>query len=241
MAPAPRAPFITTETGNKVSRRAQLHGTQHIFMSGRAVIAAGVCIRGDLRGRVRESVNTTASSTTTATGTAETKVAATAAAKGEVEAKVEAKGKGESKVEADSKAAYTTAVSIGRYTFLSPHCILRPPWRLSNPSSGPGPGAEIVYERLMIGDHVFIGEGAIVEAKWVGDHVYVGKGAVLGRGCVVREWSVVLEGSVVPEGLVVAGGCVVGGAPGRVVGEVGDGWWGGEGGDGRERWRGFAG
>ncbi len=229
MAPAPRAPFITTETGNKVSRRAQLHGTQHIFMSGRAVIAAGVCIRGDLRGRVRESVNTTASSTTTATGTAETKVAATAAAKGEVEGKVEGKGKVES--------AYTTAVSIGRYTFLSPHCILRPPWRVENP----GKGTEIVYERLMIGDHVFIGEGAIVEAKWVGDHVVVGKGAVLGRGCVLREWSVVLEGCVVPEGLVVAGGCVVGGAPGRVVGEVGDGWWGGEGGDGRERWRGFAG
>ncbi|MDI1493437.1 MAG: hypothetical protein OHK93_005226 [Ramalina farinacea] len=44
----PKSSFIETDTGNKVSRRALLHGTQHIVLGGRVVIHPDVCIRGDL-------------------------------------------------------------------------------------------------------------------------------------------------------------------------------------------------
>lgn len=50
--PKPKGEYIETDTGNKVSRRAKLHGTQHIVLGGRTVIQAEVTIRGDL---VREA------------------------------------------------------------------------------------------------------------------------------------------------------------------------------------------
>lgn len=81
----------------------------------------------------------------------------------------------------------------------------------------------------------------MIEAASIGDHVVVGKGAVVGRMAILKERCKVLEEAVVPAGMVVASGCVVGGRPGRVLGEVGDGWglWEGmEGGDMRELWRG---
>ena len=87
---------------------------------------------------------------------------------------------------------------------------------------------------------MYIGEGCVIEAASIGDHVYVGKGAVVGRMAIIKDGVKVLEGAVVPTGMVVASGSVVGGAPGRVVGEVGDGWGmyeGMEGGDMRELWR----
>ena len=57
----------------------------------------------------------------------------------------------------------------------------------------------------------------------------------------VKDRVKILPGTVVPAGMVVPSGSVVGGRPGRVVGEVGEGWGvreGGEGGEGREVWRG---
>ena len=45
---APKSEYVVTETGNKVSRRSQLHGTQHITLAGRATVCADACIRGDL-------------------------------------------------------------------------------------------------------------------------------------------------------------------------------------------------
>ncbi len=110
--------------------------------------------------------------------------------------------------------------------------MLRPPHRLH--------AGAALYSPLKIGDHVFIGEGCVVEAASIGDHVYVGRGAVIGRMAILKEGVKVLEGAVVPAGMVVASGSVVGGQPARVVGDVGDGWGyheGMEGGDMRELWR----
>ena len=195
--PTPRGDYLETETGNKVSRSAKLQGTQYIFLSGRAVIQAGVCIRGDLR---------PSSSSTSTTNTNPT----------------------------SARASASPSVSIGRYTFLSRDSVLRPAQR--------GTGTEGTgYVALRIGEHVFVGEGCVVEAAWIGDHVYVGKGAVVGRMAVVKDRVKILEGAVVPGGMVVPSGSVVGGRPGRVVGEVGVGWGmyeGMEGGYLRELWSG---
>lgn len=118
--------------------------------------------------------------------------------------------------------------------------MLRPPHHIFPPS----PNGTITYTPLKIGDHVFIGESSVIEASSIGDHVVIGKGCVVGRMAVLKDGVKVLDGCVVPGGMVVASGCVVGGVPGRVVGEVGDGWGmyeGMEGGDMRGLWRGVGG
>lgn len=40
--------YIETETGNKISRQAQIQGAKHIVLAGKCVIQAGTIIRGDL-------------------------------------------------------------------------------------------------------------------------------------------------------------------------------------------------
>ncbi|EFQ96889.1 dynactin subunit 5 [Nannizzia gypsea CBS 118893] len=199
MAPkAIKGEYIETDTGNKVSRRNQVHGTQHIILGGKTVIQADVCIRGDL---YRQQPATPPA----------------------------ASGAG-----AGSKPAANTpsiAVTIGRYTYLSRSCLLRPPSRLHR-------GVHSYYP-LKMGDHVFVGENSVVEAATVGNHVHIGRDVVVGSMAILKDYVVVLDGAVVPAGMVVPSWSVVGGAPARVVGEVGEGYGveGAEGGMARERYR----
>jgi len=44
----PKGDYIETDTGNKVARKSQLYGTQHIILGGRTTVQPEVCIRGDL-------------------------------------------------------------------------------------------------------------------------------------------------------------------------------------------------
>ena len=129
--------------------------------------------------------------------------------------------------------AYSTTITIGRYSYIGSSCILRPPYRLHR--------GLISYHPLKIGEHTYIGPGCVIEAASLGDHVHIGAGAVVGKMCIVKDGVKILPGSVLPMGMVVGSGSVVGGRPGRVVGEVGEGWGVGdgvEGGDLREVWRG---
>ncbi|KAL1954111.1 hypothetical protein VTO42DRAFT_1735 [Malbranchea cinnamomea] len=196
---APKGEYIETDTGNKVSRRSQVHGTQHIILGGKTVIQADVCIRGDL---YRQQPAPSAASDGTA-----------AAASG------------------SGSSGSSVAVSVGRYTYLSRGCLLRPPSRLHR-------GVHSFFP-LKIGDHVFVGENAVVEAASVGNHVQIGRDAVIGSMAILKDYVVVLDGAVVPPGMVVPSWCVVGGRPARVVGEVGEGFGveGADGGLARERYR----
>ncbi|OJD14526.1 hypothetical protein AJ78_05140 [Emergomyces pasteurianus Ep9510] len=190
---AVKGEYIETDTGNKVSRRSQVHGTQHIILGGKTVIQADVCIRGDLFRQQSEHQISSSSN--------------------------------------PASASPAVAVSIGRYTYLSRSCLLRPPSRLHR-------GMHSFYP-LKIGDHVFVGEKAVVEAATVGNHVHIGKEAVIGSMAILKDFVVVLDGAVVPPGMVVPSWCVVGGRPARVVGEIGEGYGveGGEGGLARDRYR----
>ncbi|KAL8918067.1 MAG: hypothetical protein Q9208_007589 [Pyrenodesmia sp. 3 TL-2023] len=208
---APKSDWVETETGNKVSRRAQLHGTQHIVLGGRCVIHPGVCIRGDL-------VRPSSTSTTNPTSTTDPKPPRSST----------------------KPSPPPTAISLGKYTILSPHVLLRPPSRPSRSSPH-----NLAYHPLAIGSHTFIAARCVVEAAQVGDHVVVEEGSVVGSMAILKDGCRVLRGSVVPKGMVVGAGLVVGGRPARVVGEVGVGWgWGedegggGQGGGLREVWRG---
>ncbi|EEH42066.1 dynactin subunit 5 [Paracoccidioides lutzii Pb01] len=188
--------YIETDTGNKVSRRSQVHGTQHIILGGKTVIQADVCIRGDLFRHQSDHPTSNSSSSSNPT-----------------------------------PASPAVAVSIGRYTYLSRSCLLRPPSRLHR-------GVHSFFP-LKMGDHVFVGEKAVVEAATVGNHVHIGKEAVIGSMAILKDFVVVLDGAVVPPGMVVPSWCVVGGRPARIVGEIGEGYGveGGEGGLARERYR----
>ncbi len=84
-----------------------------------------------------------------------------------------------------------------------------------------------------------IGEDSVVEAACIGNHCVIGKGAVIGKHVILKDCVKVLPDCVVPPGMVVPSQTVIGGRPGRIVGEVGDGWGtaGGEGSDLREAYR----
>ncbi|KAE8355190.1 trimeric LpxA-like protein [Aspergillus coremiiformis] len=188
--------YIETDTGNKISRRSQIHGTQHIILGGKTVIQAEAVIRGDL-------YRTSTSSTSASSGDQQQSVSSTP----------------------------SVAITIGRYSYISKQAVLRPPSRLHR-------GVHSFYP-LKIGDHVFIGERAVVEAASVGNHVHVGRDAVIGSMAILKDFAYVLDGAVVAPGMVVPSWCVVGGAPARIVGEVGEGYGveGAEGGMARERYR----
>lgn len=125
----------------------------------------------------------------------------------------------------------SVAINVGRYSYISKQAILRPPSRLHR-------GVHSYYP-LKIGDHVFVGERAVVEAATIGNHVSVGKDAVIGAMAILKDFVVVLDGAVVPAGMVVPSWSVVGGKPARIVGEVGEGYGveGAEGGMARERYK----
>ncbi|KAL4810359.1 trimeric LpxA-like protein [Aspergillus unguis] len=53
--------YIETDTGNKISRRSQIHGTHHITLGGKSIIMADAVIRGDL---FRASSSSSSSSST---------------------------------------------------------------------------------------------------------------------------------------------------------------------------------
>ncbi|MCJ1303765.1 Dynactin subunit 5 [Hypocenomyce scalaris] len=200
---APKSEYISTDTGNKISRRSQIHGTQNIILGGRTVIQAHAVIRGDL---VRPGTGPPTTSTTTTSS---------------------------SSTPAPPKP--TVSISIGRYTIISPHATLRPPFLASSSSGRPTP----IYTPLRIGDHVLISAHCVIEAAAIGSYVHVGAGSVVGKFAIIKDGVKILPGTVVPGGMVVPSGVVVGGRPGRVLGEVGEGWGvqGGEGGDLREVWR----
>ena len=175
------------------------------------MIQADCTIRGDLHRKSPPSSSTSSSSNTSKTGTG-------------------------SKSQPQSQAQTHVAVFIGRYCFLSAHSVLRPPSKLHQPQtsssqhqhqqsqqSSPQQQQQQSYYPLKIGDHVFIGQGAVIEAAVIGNYVRIGAGAVLGRFSIVKDFVRILDGCVVPPGMVLPGFSVVGGRPARVVAELKEG------------------
>ncbi|CAK7241222.1 MAG: hypothetical protein STHCBS139747_002682 [Sporothrix thermara] len=179
--------YIETDTGNKVSRKATLVGTQNIILGGKSVIQQDVMIRGDL---VR-SLPTSSSSSASAGASAS------------------ASGAG------PTASANNTAISIGRYCFLSKGCCLRPPGRLWK--------GVFSHMPLRMGDHVFVGTGSTVMAASIGSHVHIGANVVVGDFAIIKDYVRVLDGTVIPPNMVIASFSIVAGQPARVVGELPEG------------------
>jgi dynactin-5 len=111
--------------------------------------------------------------------------------------------------------ASNTAVAIGRYCFLARGALLRPPGRMYKGS--------FTYMPLRMGDHVFVGQGTVVQAATVGNHVQIGKACTIGEFAIVKDYVKILDGTVVPPNMVIPSFSVVAGQPARVVGEIPEG------------------
>ena len=84
-----------------------------------------------------------------------------------------------------------------------------------------------------------IGPYTHIQAAKIGNHVSIGANCSVGSFCIINDNVRVEDGTVLPASSVWASGSVVAGRPARVVGELGEGWGGVEGGPGaeeRERW-----
>ncbi|KJZ76835.1 hypothetical protein HIM_03712 [Hirsutella minnesotensis 3608] len=111
--------------------------------------------------------------------------------------------------------ANTTAVAIGRYCFLSRGVLLRPPGRLYK--------GLFTYMPLRLGDHVFVGQGSVVQAATVGSHVRIGARCAVNDFAIVKDYVKILDDTVVPPFMVIPSFSVVAGQPARVVGEIPEG------------------
>jgi dynactin-5 len=109
----------------------------------------------------------------------------------------------------------TTSVAIGRYCFLARGALLRPPARMHK--------GVFTYMPLRLGDHVFVGQGSVVQAATVGSHVHIGKGCTINEFAIIRDYVKVLDGTIVPSGMVIPSFSIVAGQPARVVGEIPEG------------------
>ena len=214
--PPSKGEYIETETGNKISRLAQVIGAKHIVLAGKCVIQAGVVVRGDL---------------------------------------IRSTPKPDTLDPKTKKPSQPSSITLGRYVFVSPGCTLHPPSRIdkratstsSNTGNGANPEtvqAQLTYYPLRIADHVFIGRDSHIRAAEIRSNVWIGAGVSVGNFCVIRENVKILDGAVLPNGSVWASGSIVGGSPAKVIGELGEGWGGGSGGDelvglrSKERWAG---
>ncbi|KAK1830854.1 trimeric LpxA-like protein [Podospora conica] len=111
--------------------------------------------------------------------------------------------------------ANNTAVSIGRYCFLSRGCCLRPPGRMYK-------GA-FTYMPLRMVDHVFVGPGSIIQAASIGSHVHIGARVAIGEFAIIKDYVRILDGTVVPANMVIPSFSIVAGQPARIIGEVPEG------------------
>ncbi|OAL39190.1 hypothetical protein AYO20_01508 [Fonsecaea nubica] len=196
--PSVRGEYIETETGNKISRRASVLGPRHIILAGKCVIQQDVVIHGDL---VRPPQPKPPSSS---------------------HQQHPQQAGGDQK----SAAQDQTSIHLGRYVFISPGCTLHPPSRLTtvpNPNGGE-PQQIMTYFMLRISDYVYIGPNTHIRAAEIRSNVWIGANCTIGNMVMIKDNVRILDGTVLPPNTIWAGGTVIAGRPGRVVGEIGEGW-----------------
>ncbi|KAL3466688.1 trimeric LpxA-like protein [Aspergillus heterothallicus] len=166
---AAKGEYIETDTGNKISRRSQIHGTQHIILGGKSIIQADAVIRGDLF------------RTSSASSTPDSKSDSKAAAGG---------GAGNSIAITIGRYSY-----ISRSAILRPPSRLHRgvhsyfPLKIGDHVFV---GERSVVEAASVGNHVHIGKDAVIGSMAIlKEFAYVLDGAVVPAGMVVPSWCVV--------------------------------------------------
>ncbi|EFA02593.1 dynactin subunit 5 [Tribolium castaneum] len=103
-------------------------------------------------------------------------------------------------------------VRTGRYCIISKEAVIRPPYKKF--SKG------VAFFPLVMGDHVFVGEGSLVSAGVVGSYVYIGKNCVIGRRCILKDCCVIEDNTVLAPETVVPPFTRYGGSPGMNIGDL---------------------
>lgn len=151
------------DTGNKISRRAQIHGTQRIILGGKTVIQGEAVIRGDLY----RTTTSTSSSSADQPSTTASSVAINIGRYSYISKQVILRPP--SRLHRGVHSYYP--LKIGDHAFV---------------------GERAVVEAATVGNHVSIGKEAVVGAMAIlKDFVVVLDGAVVPAGMVVPSWCVV--------------------------------------------------
>lgn len=93
---------------------------------------------------------------------------------------------------------------------------------------------QMTFYPMKIGDNVFVGPGTHISAVSISSHVHIGANCVLSPFCAVKDYCKLLPGTVVPPYMMIPPGSLVAGRPAKIIGEVGDGWGQGTGGNDEE-------
>ncbi|UZJ51343.1 hypothetical protein CBS101457_000663 [Exobasidium rhododendri] len=161
----------TAMTGNRVSRKAIVLGSQNIILGGKCIIHTGVVLRGDLK-RLTPA-----------------RSAETTSAK-----------EGGSAPTASAQVSNSVVIGIGRYCALGEGCLIRPAYKtykgvFSYYTLRIGDhvhiGAGTVVEAANIGNHVDIGKGCVLgrfaiikDCVQILDESVVAPGTVMGSGTI---------------------------------------------------------
>ena len=133
-------------------------------------------------------------------------------------------------------------ISIGRFTTLGPHAILRPPHRLMRDEdadtiadrtrsrkggaaddagdAAPAAAVRLVFLPVHVGSHVDIGARAVVEAARIGNGVTIGAGAIIGKSSILSDYVTVAPGAIVPPDTVAPPFALLHGVPAEIVGAM---------------------
>lgn len=216
--PSVKGEYIETETGNKISRLAQVVGAKHIVLSGKCVIQQGTVVRGDL---IRPQAPPKPADTN-----------------------LDPKSAAAKKPSQPSSVHLGRYVFVSTNCTLHPPSRMD---RTGVKDADGREKTQLMYYPLRITDHVFIGPNSHIRAAEIRSNVHIGAGVTVGNFCVIKENVKVLDGAVLPANSVWPSNSIVGGSPARVVGELAEAWdggttSGGAGGDelvgvkSRERW-----
>lgn len=210
--------YIETETGNKISRLAQVVGAKHIVLAGKCVIQQGVVIRGDL---IRPPTQPKPSDS------------------------LDPKSAAAKKQSQPSSVHLGRYVFVSPYCTLHPPSRVD---RTGSKDIDGQDKTQLTYYPLRIADYVFIGSNSHIRAAEIRSNVHIGANVNVGNFCVIKENVKVLDGAVLPANSVWASNSIVAGSPARVVAELAEAWGGGSSGTGnvgadeligvrsRERW-----
>lgn len=71
--------------------------------------------------------------------------------------------------------------------------------------------------KVMIGDYVTVGHGAVIHGCTIGNNCLIGMGAIILNGAVIEDDCIIGAGTLITQNKIIPGGSMVFGNPGRVI------------------------
>ncbi|EQC39308.1 hypothetical protein SDRG_03513 [Saprolegnia diclina VS20] len=103
-------------------------------------------------------------------------------------------------------------ISLGKLCIIRESCVLKPPPKIL-PTG-------MLFIPQTIGDHVYIGEGSIIEAARIGSCVQIGKNCVIGKRVIIRDCCYIADNTIIPSDEIIPPYTHVSGIPGTSTHEL---------------------